>query len=71
MPKFSIAFITPEKKNMLRHRIIESAEKEIALRQFFNEEIVRFYSKDDQGYFYFKEDFFDSSDASGSIVELD
>jgi hypothetical protein len=71
MPKFSIAFIVPEKKNMLRHRILESSDRDTALRQFFNEEIVQYYSNDDQGFFYFKEDFFDSADASGSVITLE
>jgi hypothetical protein len=68
MPKFAIAFAVPEEKNILRHRLIDSADKETALRQFFNEEIVQYYSNDDQGYFYFKEDFYDSNDPSGSII---
>lgn len=71
MPKFSIAFITPDSAKPLRHRIIESGDQESALRKFFEEETVEFYSGDEQGYHYFKEDFFDISESTGSILNLD
>ena len=53
-----------------RHRIIEGETKEAALRRFFEEELKEFYSEDDQGFFYFKEDFFDDRVQSGSIIEI-
>jgi guanylate kinase len=71
MSKFSIAFIKPTEQNELRHRIIESADQETALKTFFNEEAVDCYSADDQGYFYFKEDFFDKTVSTGSVIQCD
>jgi len=71
MPKYSIAFIAPVQVNPLKHRIIESTDQDAALRTFFTEELTDCYSADDQGYFYFKDDFFDKSSLSGSIVKLD
>jgi guanylate kinase len=68
MPKFSIAFIVPAEKSQLKHRIVEGTDQESALKSFFNEETAEFYSNDDQGYFYFKEDFFDQAVPSGSII---
>jgi hypothetical protein len=68
MPKFSIAFIAPGESSQLKHPIIEGADQETALRSFFNEEAAEYYSNDDQGYFYFKEDFFDQTLPSGSII---
>jgi hypothetical protein len=71
MSKFSIAFVTPSEKSQLRHRIIESVNQESALKAFFNEEAADCYSEDDQGFFYFKEDFFDKTTPSGSVIQCD
>jgi hypothetical protein len=68
MSKFSIAFVAPEEEKPLKHRILESNDQETALKLFFEEEISEFYSNDDQGYHYFKEDFFDTSTGVGSII---
>ena len=68
MPKFSIAFITPEQNKPLKHRIIESDDKETALKKFFEEEASEYYSNDEQGYFYFKEDFADQASGVGSLI---
>jgi guanylate kinase len=70
MPKYSVVFIAPVEKNQLKHRIIESADQESALRTFFAEESSEYYSNDEQGFFYFKQDFFDQADPSGSIIPL-
>ncbi|MDG5814415.1 hypothetical protein QA601_04955 [Chitinispirillales bacterium ANBcel5] len=71
MPKYSIAFITPSKRQQIRHRIIEEENRDSALEKFFNEEASEFYSADDQGFYYFKDDFFDEITSSGSIIEID
>jgi hypothetical protein len=68
MPKFSIAFVAPAENSQLKHRIMEGADQESALRSFFSEEAAEYYSNDDQGYFYFKEDFFDQAIPSGSVI---
>lgn len=68
MPKFSIAFIAPSKVSTLKHRIIESQDQDSALKSFFSDEASEFYSDDDQGFFYFKEDFFDETNPSGSVI---
>ncbi len=70
MAKFSIAFIAPADTDQLYHKIIDGDTRDAALRKFFNENISEFYSNDDQGFYYFKEDFFDETTASGSIIEL-
>jgi hypothetical protein len=68
MKRFAVAFISPGSN--LVHRIIEAEDQESALRQFF--ETVNFlsYTKDDAGFNYFKEDFFDGDMPSGSILEV-
>jgi hypothetical protein len=70
MPNFSIAFVAPSKNAQLCHRIIEADNKETALRRFFQEELKEYYSEDDQGFFYFKEDFTDDRTHIGSMIEL-
>ena len=70
MPNFAIAFIVPSKVTQLNHRIIDAENKESALRKFFDEELKEYYSEDDQGFFYFKEDFEDERANVGSIIEL-
>jgi hypothetical protein len=68
MPRFSIAFVAPEDGRPLRHRIIDSGDQESALKRFFEEEASDFYSNDEQGFHYFKEDFFDASNRFGSLI---
>jgi guanylate kinase len=71
MPKFAIAFVAPTDEKTLRHRIVESADSEAALKVFFKEEVSEFYSDNEQGYHYFREDFFDEALASGSVIQCD
>ena len=71
MPKYSIAFLAPGEKSPLKHRILENADQESALRAFFNEDTAEFYTNDEQGFFYFKEDFFDTSNPGGSIIQIE
>ena len=71
MAKYAIAFITPSKKMHLRHAIVEGENKESALRQFFGDHASEFYSEDEKGFLYFKEDFFDEASAAGNIIELE
>jgi hypothetical protein len=70
MPKYAIAFVAPTESSQLRHKVLENETKDSALRQFFNEEASEFYSNDDQGFYYFKEDFNDQNTCAGSIIEL-
>jgi len=70
MPKFSIAFIAPTEVKPLNHKIVESDTRDAALRKFFNENVSEHYSNDEQGYYYFKEDFYDEDSGTGSIIEL-
>ena len=70
MSKYAIAFIVPSETSQLCHRIVEGDTKETALRRFFDDDVKGCYSEDDQGFFYFKEDFFDEQARSGSIIEL-
>jgi hypothetical protein len=71
MSKYAIAFILNSKSNpSVCQRIIDGESREAALRRFFDEELKDIYSEDDQGFYYFKEDFFDDRAPSGSIIEL-
>lgn len=68
MPKYVIAFITP--KPSLVHEVVELDSRDSALRFFFNQFIMVGYSQDDEGFSYFKEDFFDPESPLGHILEL-
>jgi hypothetical protein len=71
MSKYSIAFVVPSKScSQICHRIVEGDTREAALRRFFDEELKAYYSEDEQGFFYFKEDFFDDRTPAGSIIEI-
>ena len=70
MPRFAIAFVTPTQSGQLVHRIIEGENKDSTLKAFFTESVSEFYSNDEQGFHYFKEDFFDDTTPGGSIIEL-
>ncbi|MBN1309381.1 MAG: hypothetical protein JXA18_15785 [Chitinispirillaceae bacterium] len=70
MPRFAVAFMTPSNSGQLIHRIIEGENRDSVLKAFFTESASEFYSNDEQGFHYFKEDFFDESTPSGSIIEL-
>ena len=70
MPRFAIAFVTPSHSGLLVHRIIEGENKDSALKAFFTESVSEFYSNDEQGFHYFKEDFFDETAPGGSLIEL-
>jgi hypothetical protein len=70
MSKYVIAFITPAKRMQLRHSIVEGENRESALRSFFGENASEYYSDDEKGFLYFKEDFFDDGNPAGSIIEL-
>ncbi len=70
MPRFAVAFITPSSSGKLIHKIMEGEDKDSALKTFFNESVSEFYSSDEQGFHYFKEDFFDENTPGGSIIEI-
>ena len=71
MKRFTVAFITPQSPGRLIHDIIEAEDKDEAISLFFATKTARFYSNDDKGLFYFKEDFSDPDYPSGSIIEID
>lgn len=70
MPRFAIAFVMPSEGGQLTHRIIEGETKDSALKAFFTESVSEYYSNDEQGLHYFKEDFFDETAPGGSIIEV-
>lgn len=70
MPRFAVAFVTPTNNGQLIHRIMEGENKESVLKAFFTESAADFYSNDEQGLHYFKEDFFDDATRGGSIIEI-
>ena len=71
MPKYAIAFVAPAGTHPVKHAVIEDTDRDSALKKFFAQELNEFYSNDEQGYFYFKEDFFDRTLRSGSVIQLD
>ncbi|MFP4522915.1 MAG: hypothetical protein ACLFQK_12300 [Fibrobacterota bacterium] len=68
MPKYSIAFISPESD--LVHEILDADNREEALKDFFYSVRMLSYSNDEDGFYYFKEDFNDRSSKDGSIIEI-
>lgn len=68
MPRYSIAFITP--KPSLLHHVVEMDSRDSALRSFFNQYVTVGYTQDSEGFSYFKEDFSDSENPLGSMLEI-
>jgi hypothetical protein len=68
MPKYAIAFAS--QKPAIIHHVVEMDTRESALRFFFNQYVGDGYSKDAEGFSYFKEDFSDPENPLGSILEL-
>ncbi|OGS36459.1 MAG: hypothetical protein A2293_00040 [Elusimicrobia bacterium RIFOXYB2_FULL_49_7] len=68
MNKYSIAFLSPG--NNLLHRIVMAKNEEEALRTFFNEIKLASYTQDDEGFFYFKEDFTFGDRPAGNVIKL-
>ncbi len=68
MKRYAIAFIN--NNGQLVHKVISSEDKESALRTFFEKHTDSFYSMDDKGFYYFKEDFFLKGSEAGSIIEI-
>jgi hypothetical protein len=71
MPKYAVAFVAPSEEKSLKHRIVEGTDVETALKAFFKEELAEYYSDNEQGYHYFREDFFDEGLTAGSIIALE
>ncbi len=69
MNKYSIAFISPG--NNLLHRIVRAKSEDEALQTFFKEIKLASYTQDDDGFFYFKEDFNFGERPAGSILQTD
>ncbi|MFH1761172.1 MAG: hypothetical protein ABIA63_08725 [bacterium] len=68
MKRFALAFISPGSN--LVHRIVEAENQEEALNIFFNTVNFISYTRDKEGFEFFKEDFLDTDLSSGSIIEL-
>ena len=68
MSLYAIAFHSSQKDFL--HKIVEMDSREAALRYFFTNFVGDEYTKDDEGYNYFIEDFQDSKDPQGSILEI-
>lgn len=68
MNKYSIAFISPG--NNLLHRIVMAKTEEEALITFFREIKLASYTQDDEGFYYFKEDFTFGERPAGSVIKL-
>ena len=68
MPRYAIAFASSQPG--IIHQLVEMDSRESALRFFFNQHVGDGYSKDAEGYSYFKEDFSDPEHPLGSILEV-
>jgi len=69
MPRYAISFVTS--KPSLIHRLVEMDSRDAALRAFFNEyAAAEGYSNDAEGYAYFLEDFNNSEEPMGSVLEV-
>ena len=68
MPRYAVAFHSSQ--STFVHKVIEMDSKESALRFFFNSFVEDDYTKDDEGFNYFSEDFGDSGNPQGSILEI-
>ncbi|MFH0920023.1 MAG: hypothetical protein V1913_06640 [Fibrobacterota bacterium] len=69
MFRFSVAFISPG--GNLLHRVIRAKTEDEALKLFFNEIKLASYTLDDDGFFYFKEDFNFGERPAGNIIQID
>lgn len=70
MPSFSIAFVAPDENSTLIHKIVEADDTKNAMKIFFSENAVKFYSDDEQGFYYFQEDFNHPKMPAGSVLEI-
>ncbi len=70
MLSFSIAFIAPDEKGSLIHKVVDADDEQSAMKLFFAEKAVKYYSNDDQGFYYFKEDFSHPKEPAGSIIKI-
>ncbi|MFC1585023.1 hypothetical protein ACFL5V_05710 [Fibrobacterota bacterium] len=68
MPRYAIAYHSPG--GSFLHKIVDLDTEESALRFFFNNYLDEQYTKDDEGYNYFSEDFHDPEGPLGSILEI-
>jgi hypothetical protein len=68
MNKYSIAFLSPG--NNLLHRIVMAKNEDEALLTFFREIKLASYTQDDEGFYYFKEDFSFGERPAGSVIKL-
>ena len=68
MPRYAIAFHAPS--GPFIHKVVELDSREAALRFFFQNHVVEEYTRDDEGYSYFLEDFNDPASPLGSVIEV-
>ncbi len=68
MPRYAIAFHYPS--DNIIHKVVEMDSEGSALRFFFSNYLCDKYTKDDEGYNYFIEDFHDPDEPLGSIMEI-
>lgn len=68
MPRYAIAFYTRNREFL--HKVVEMDSREAALRFFFQNFVKEEYSKDEEGYSYFSEDFNDPEAPQGNILQI-
>ena len=68
MPRYAIAFHLPGEN--LVHKVVDMDSEESALRFFYSNYLGEKYTKDDEGFNYFAEDFNDPDNPLGNILEM-
>ena len=69
MPKYAIAFHSSEGK--FYHKLVELETESAALRFFFTNYVNDNYTKNEEGFNYFSEDFKDPDEPMGNILEVE
>ena len=69
MPKYAIAFRSSESK--FYHKLVELETENAALRFFFTNYVNDNYTKNEEGFNYFSEDFNDPDEPMGNILEVE
>jgi hypothetical protein len=67
MPRFAVSFFSD--LHGMQATLVDASDREGALKKFFEKE-VKEYTKNGEGFAYFKEDFQDDTRPLGAVVEI-
>ena len=68
MPRYAVAFHSPS--GSFIHKVIDMDSENASLQFFFQNFVGEDYTKDQEGYNYFLEDFQDTEEPLGNILEI-